>query len=178
MKTSVIASIDFRIMSLALKVRDLRRPRMKILQEASLKQGFNVLDYGCGPGSYIVPLAELVGGSGRIYALDANPLAVRVVEGLTAKKGLSNVQTILSDCDTGLPPASINVVLLYDILHDLKNRDMVLAELFRVLKPGGILSVSDHHLKQNEIMARATDNGLFTLLTKGENTISFLKVKQ
>jgi len=175
MKTSVIKSIDFSIMSMALKIRDLRRPRMEILREVGIKQGAHVLDYGCGPGSYVVPVAELVGESGRIYALDANPLAVRAVEGLAAKKCLSNVQTILSDCDTGLPPASINVVLLCDVLHDLDNRDLVLAELFRVLKSGGILSVSDHHMKRDEIIARLTGKGLFALSAKKKSVINFAK---
>ncbi len=175
MKTSVTASIDFRIMSLAIKVRDLRRPRMKILQEVGIKQGFHVLDYGCGPGSYILPLSELVGGSGRIYALDANPLAVRAVEGLAAKQGLVNVQTILSERETGLQPESIDIVLLYDILHDLKEHEGVLAELYRVLKPGGILSVSDHHLKKDEIISRVTGNSLFRLSAKKESSINFAK---
>jgi len=148
---------------------------MEILREVGIKQGAHVLDYGCGPGSYVVPVAELVGESGRIYALDANPLAVRAVEGLAAKKCLSNVQTILSDCDTGLPPASINVVLLCDVLHDLDNRDLVLAELFRVLKSGGILSVSDHHMKRDEIIARLTGKGLFALSAKKKSVINFVK---
>jgi len=175
MKTSVTASIDFRIMSLAIKVRDLRRPRMKILQEVGLKQGFHVLDYGCGPGSYILPLSELVGGSGRIYALDANPLAVRAVEGLITKKGLANVEAVLSDRETGLTSGSIDIVLLYDILHHLKEFGGVLAELHRVLKPGGILSVNDHHLKQEEIISRVTGSALFRLSEKKESSINFAK---
>jgi ubiquinone/menaquinone biosynthesis C-methylase UbiE len=148
---------------------------MKILQEVGIKTGFHVLDYGCGPGSYILPLSELVGKFGKIYALDANPLAIDAVKRLATKKGLTNVRTILSDRETGLSPDSVDIVLLYDILHDLKEHEGVLAELYRVLKPGGILSVSDHHLKKDEIISRVTENGLFRLSAKKENSINFAK---
>ena len=134
-----------------------------------------MLDYGCVPGSYLVPLAELIGESGEIYALDANPLAIDAVKRLATKKGLANVRTILSDRETGLSPDSIDIVLLYDILHNLKEPDAVLTELYRVLKPGGILSVSDHHLKKDEIISRVTGNGLFRLSVKKESIINFAK---
>lgn len=178
MKTSAISRIDFALMTLGIRIRDLWRPRTKVLQEVGLKRGFHVLDYGCGPGSYIVSVAELVGESGRIYALDANPLAVTTVEGLAAKKGLANVQTILSDRETGLTSGSIDVVLLYDILHHLKEPGGVLAELHRVLKSEGILSVNDHHLKKDEIISRVTGNGLFSLSAKGQATFGFIKRNQ
>lgn len=178
MKTSVIARIDFRIMALGFKIRDLCRPRIKILQEVGIDKGFHVLDYGCGSGSYIVPLAELVGGSGRIYALDANPLAVRTVESLAAKRGLANVQIILSDRETGLQSESIDVVLLYDILHHLKEPGGVLTELHRILKPGGVLSVIDHHLKKDKITSMVAGNGLLALSAKEQAPFSFMKGNQ
>jgi len=87
------------------------------------------------------------------------------------------VQTILSDCDTGLPDDEVNRVLLYDVLHDLSTPDQVLRELRRVLRPHGILSFSDHHLKQEEIVSGVTGTGRFRLLKKGKWTYAFLPVK-
>jgi ubiquinone/menaquinone biosynthesis C-methylase UbiE len=168
-------NLDFRFMSFGYKFRDFFRPRISILKEAGIKPRFKVLDYGCGPGSYTVPVAELVGNSGRIYALDIHPLAISYIKSIVAKKRLTNVETIQSDCKTGLPDASVDVVLLYDIFHDLGDPDGVLAELHRVLKPNGILSFNDHHLKENEIVSVVTKNGLFKLLRKGEKTFSFGK---
>ena len=134
------SNLDFSLMSLTYKFRDFCLPRMDILKEVGIEAGFHVLDYGCGPGSYVIPLAELVGESGKIYALDVHPLAIRAVQRIASRKRLTNVQTILSDCETGLPLDSVDVVLLYDILHDLDDPKGVLAELHRVLKPKGILS--------------------------------------
>ena len=174
-KTKSQSNLDFKLMALTYKLRDFLRPRMNILEEAGIKSCFQVLDYGCGPGSYVVPVIKLIGNIGTLYALDVNPLAIKAVQSPASKKGISNVRVILSDCDTGLPPDSIDVVLLYDILHDLENRTKVLTELRRVLKPEGILSVSDHHLKEEEIISGITGGGLFKLSVKGKKTYSFSK---
>jgi len=170
-----MSDFDFKVMALGYKFRDLRLPRMNILKEVGIKPGFHVLDYGCGPGGYIAPLAELVGESGKVYALDIHPLAIQKVKDIASKKQMANVETILSDCQTGLPDNSLDVVLLYDIFHHLSDRDKVLKELHRVLKLDGILSFSDHHMKENEIVSAVTNSGLFSLSRKGQGTYSFIK---
>jgi ubiquinone/menaquinone biosynthesis C-methylase UbiE len=171
------SNLGFRFMTLGYKFRDVRSPRINILEEVGIKPGFHVLDYGCGPGSYIVPLAELVGESGKLYALDIHPLAIRKVKDIASKKQLANVETILSDCQTGLPDNTLDAVLLYDIFHHLSDPSGVLKELHRVLKPDGILSFGDHHMKENEIVSQVTNSGLFRLSRKGERTYTFLKEK-
>jgi ubiquinone/menaquinone biosynthesis C-methylase UbiE len=171
------SNFAFRLMALSYKFRDLRLPRKSILEEVGIKAGCYVLDYGCGPGSYVAPLAELVGESGKVYALDIHPLAIRKVHSIASKKRLVNVKTILSDCKTGLPDNSLDVVLLYDIFHCLSDPAGVLKELHRVLKPDGILSFSDHHMKDKDIVSQITNSGLFRLLKKGRRTYSFLKVE-
>lgn len=55
-----IPKIGFILMSLAFKCRDMFRPRKKILDEVDIKPDSNVLDFGCGPGSYIEPVPILV----------------------------------------------------------------------------------------------------------------------
>ena len=171
----VESNLGFRLMAFAYRFRDLRLPRKNILNEVGIKPGFRVLDYGCGPGSYIVPLAELVGESGRVYALDMHPLAIQRVKDIASKKKLANVETILSERQTGLPDDSLDAVLLYDIFHHLCDPDAILKELHRVLKPDGILSLSDHHMKENEIVSGVTNSGLFSLSRKGQRTYTFLK---
>jgi len=168
-------NLHFRVMSLIFAFQDLHLPRVNILREVGIQRGFRVLDYGCGPGSYIIPLAELVGESGKIYALDIHPLAIHKVHSIASKKQLANVETILSDCQTGLPDNSLDVVLLYDIFHDLSDPNKILEELHRVLKSEGILSFCDHHMKGNEIVSGVTSSGLFKLATKGRRTYTFSK---
>ena len=166
-------NLDFKLMSFAFKFRDFFLPRKNILKEVGIKPGFHVLDYGCGPGGYIIAAAELVGKSGKIYALDIHPPAIQTVQSIILKRQLTNVETICSDCNTGLPDNSVDVVLLYDTLHSLSDPNGVLEELRRVLKPDGILSFSDHHMKENEIVSKVTSRGLFRLSRKGKRTYSF-----
>ena len=168
-------NLEFKFMSLGFKFRDFFSPRMNILREVGIKPGFHVLDYGCGPGSNIGALAELVGSSGKIYALDIHPLAIKIVQGIAAKKHLTNVEIVCSDCKTGLPDNSVDVVLLYDTLHALSDPNGVLDELHRILKPGGVLSFNDHHMKEDEIISGVMAGGLFKLLKKGERVYNFSK---
>ena len=166
----------FKAMALTFKLRDLFRPRRNIVKEVGIQPGFHVLDYGCGSGSYIIAVAESVGKSGKIYALDVHPLAIRMVQRIASKRQMTNVETILSDCKTGVPDSSIDVVLLYDTFHDLNDPDAVLEELHRILKSSGVLSFSDHHMKTDEIVSRITNKGLFRLSKRGKRTYSFAKV--
>ena len=168
-----MSRFHFELMTLGFRVRDFLRPCINLLKEVGIEPGFRVLIYGCGPGSYIVPLAQLVGTTGEIYALDIHPLAIRKVQRIVSHKGMTNVKTIQSDCNTGLPDNSMDVVLLYDTFHDLSQPNDVLQELHRILKPGGILSFSDHHMKEQEILARVTNEDLFKLSRKGKKTYSF-----
>jgi ubiquinone/menaquinone biosynthesis C-methylase UbiE len=157
------------------KFRDLFLPRKNVLKEVDIKPGFHILDYGCGPGSYSIVAARLVGSTGKVYALDVHPLAIQRVGNAASRKGLTNIETIQSDCATGLGDESIDVVFLYDILHHLSEPDAVLEEMHRVLKPSGILSCNDHHLKEEEIISKIISTGLFKLSSKGKKTYSFSK---
>jgi ubiquinone/menaquinone biosynthesis C-methylase UbiE len=135
-----------------------------------------VLDFGCGPGGYILPLVELVGASGRVCALDIHPLALREVKKRAVRKGIENIEVIASDCSTGLPDQSVDTVLLYDIFHGLARPDDVLRELHRILKSDGTLSFSDHHMKENDVLTRVTGSDRFRLVRKGRKTYTFAKV--
>jgi len=168
--------LEFNLTSLWFKLRDLSSPPKAVLSEVGLELGFCVLDYGCGPGSYSLAAAQLVGQSGKVYAVDINPLALKHIQNIALKRGLMNVETIHTDCATGLPSDSVDVVLLYDTYHDLTRPDAVLEELHRVLKPGSILSFSDHHMTEKKILAAIAGKGLFELSDKGQKTYRFLKV--
>ena len=171
----MVSNIGFRLMAFGFKLRDFFKPRQDIVEEVGLNRGFQVLDYGCGPGGYVLAVSEAVGASGKLYALDVNPLALEMVKKIIAKNKLENVETILSDCATGLADETLDAVLLYDVFHGLSDQNGVLEELCRVLKPDGVLSFSDHHLKESEITSKVTSTGLFKLQKKGKYTYTFSK---
>jgi ubiquinone/menaquinone biosynthesis C-methylase UbiE len=170
-----MSTLDFKIMSFGFRIRDIFRPRIDILREVGIRPGSSVLDYGCGPGGFIPAIAELVGPTGQIYALDLNPAAVEATQKLVRRKKIQNVRTIHSDCATGLPDRIVDAVLLYDTFHHLSRPDEVLQELQRVLKDEGVLSFSDHHMEEEDIAAGVAGSGRFKLANKGRRTYSFEK---
>ena len=170
------SALDFKLLSLTFALRDRLFPRITILNEVGIAPGSVVLDYGCGPGGYIVPLASLVGSTGTIYAQDMDPRALRSVEAIAERHGLKQVQTIQSDCKTGLPDVSVDVVLLYDIVHHLHDPDAIMEELYRVLRPDGILSFSDHHMKERDIASYFSRHNLFAIRERHKKTCTLTKV--
>ena len=173
-----MSRFSFKFMSLEFKIRDLLYPREKILAEAGIVEGDVVLDFGCGPGSYTIPAAEMVGKGGKVYAIDIHPLAIESVSKRAAKRNLKNITTKKTGRATGLPDGAVDIVLLYDILHHLEKPREILAELARVLKPEGVLSVSDHHLKEEAIIEKITESGRFCLEREGKRIIQFKKRKR
>ncbi len=173
-----MSNVGFRMMSASINRRNRKNPPAEMLKEAGIKPGFRVLDYGCGPGGHSIAAAELVGEQGKIYALDIHSLATEMVKKTATRNGLDNIETIQSDCDTSLRAESLDMVLLYDVFHNLSNPDDVLSELNRVLKPDGILSFSDHHMQEDEILTQIEGSGLFKLYGRSEKTYSFVRLNK
>jgi ubiquinone/menaquinone biosynthesis C-methylase UbiE len=138
-----------------------RQPRA-----AGLKPGQKVLELGPGPGFFTVPAAEIVGNIGQLYSLDINPASVKRVKERVEAKGLTNVRVMLADASkTSLPDSSFDVIFLFGVIHDFRDLDLVLKELCRVLKRGGILSVQSRW-SENKLLASIQGSGLFRYVNK------------
>ncbi len=166
-------NIGFRFMTLLLRIRDWFMNPRKELEKLGIKEGQTVLDFGCGPGSYTIPAARMVGEKGRVYALDIHPLAVRAVEKKAKKKRLTNITTILSDRDTGLQGENIDVILLYDTIHQIKDKRALLKELHRVTKSNGLLSILVEHMRPEDVLEIAEKDGLFSLKDQRGRLLNF-----
>ena len=172
-----MSNFEFKMMAnVGMPIRNLFMPPAKMLTEVEIKPGYQILDFGCGPGAFAIIIAEKIGQSGIVYALDIHPLAIQAVEQKARKRNLSNIKTILSNCSTSLPENSLDLVIFFDVFHVLDNQEEVLIALHRVLKSDGIMCFSDHHMKENQILLRLTERGLFKLRAKGKRTLTFDKV--
>jgi ubiquinone/menaquinone biosynthesis C-methylase UbiE len=162
-------------MSLWLRLRErFGDPRSRLL-EAGLEEGQTVLDYGCGIGSYTIPVARIVGKDGMVYALDIHPLAIEAVENRRARQNLANIRTICSGRDTGLPDNSVDVILLYDVLHLVDDKAGLVQELHRVLKPDGRLSILPDHMTRDELLEILGTSEGFRLQTQHGEVLEFAK---
>lgn len=172
-----MSNFEFKMMAnVGMPIRNLFMPPAKMLAEVEINPGYKVLDYGCGPGAFTIMIAEIIGQSGIVYALDIHPLAIKAAKQKARKKNLSNIKTILSSCSTSLPDNSLDLVIFFDVFHTLNNQEKVLIELHRTLKLDATMCFSDHHMKEIEILKRLTEKGLFKLKRKGRRTFALSKV--
>ncbi len=170
------SNLDFKIMSFCFAVRDKFKDPMEKIKNTNIKRGDYVLDYGCGPGGFTLAAAEKVGPSGKVYAADIHPLAVKKVKKKALKKGLENIETILTDCKTELGNNSIDEIICFDTFHCLIDQEATLREFHRILKPTSLLFIDDHHMQENEIILKITEQGLFKHVEKIDGIYAFTKI--
>jgi ubiquinone/menaquinone biosynthesis C-methylase UbiE len=175
-KDEPMSKTHFKFMEKHFEKRDKKYPPSKKIEKTKITEGSVVLDYGCGPGSYSIAAADAVGNTGKVYAADIHPLAIESVKKRAQEKNLKNIETILTDCDTKLENASVDVVLLLDIYHDLSYPERILRELYRVFKFDGLLYVDDHHFKNDEIIGKITNTGLFKFIERRDEVYNFTKI--
>ncbi len=171
----MMPGIGFVIMKTVLTVRNIFRKPEKTLRKIGLKKGQIMLDYGCGIGSFTIPASQIVGNNGVIHAVDIHPLAIKTVKKKIKKGAFKNIKTILSSRNTGLPDECVDIVLLYDVLQMIRNKEKLLEEIHRVVKPDGRFFATSEHLDMDEFMNILTKGKLFTLVGQKGKLFEFKK---
>jgi 16S rRNA G1207 methylase RsmC len=132
----------------------------ELVERLHLPPDATVADLGAGPGFLSLPLARAV-PRGRVIATDVDPRALEVLRRRAAAAGLHNVELRQVAPDTpGLAPASVDVALLCQLDHYLKDRAAWFAALRPALKPGGRVVVVNYVRHREAALAAARAAGL------------------
>ena len=133
---------------------ELEARAFEVLKKAGVKRGQIVLDFGCGCGTYTVPAAKMVGNEGRVYALDKDGKVLDELMQRAESAGLQNIVRIGTSAKPRIELADecADIVLLFDVFHSYyfsrpSDRRELLDEVYRILKPDGILSVYPKHME-------------------------------
>jgi len=132
----------------------LKARAFQVLERVGIKASQTVLDFGCGSGTYTIPAAKIVGNRGKVYALDKEEGVLDDLMRTADSAGLTNIERMDTAGGTqiALASGSVDAVLLFDVFHDyyfssLDERQELLTEIYRILKPHGLLSVYPKHME-------------------------------
>jgi ubiquinone/menaquinone biosynthesis C-methylase UbiE len=116
----------------------------KTLERMRLTPGLTILEVGPGPGRLLIPASFRILPGGRAIGIDLQPKMIARLEARAKQAGVANLTAMVGDAtQLALPSESVDLAYLSTVLGEIPDRAAGLAECFRVLKPGGRLSITE-----------------------------------
>ena len=156
----------------------------KTLDRIDARPGQRVLEIGPGPGRLLLPIAARVLPGGDVIGIDMQQGMLDKLVSHAREQGVTNLTTIHGDATVPhVPAASCDIVMLCEVLGEIPDRAAALAQCFRALKPGGLLSVTEllgdpHYQFRSKLKRMAAEAGFRLKSIEGGwwiYTASFIK---
>lgn len=124
--------------------RRLLHPPAQMVSRHGIQPGMTVLEVGPGKGTYTLETARQLGPQGRMVAVDIEPTIIERLQTRAQASGINNLEARVADVHA-LPfeDASFDAITMMATLGEIPDADRALDELRRVLKPGGVLAISE-----------------------------------
>jgi ubiquinone/menaquinone biosynthesis C-methylase UbiE len=124
-----------------------------ILNEAGITRGLIIADLGSGPGFFTIPMAQMTGETGLVYAVDSNQTMLNGLKDNIAKSEVNPniIKIVNSDvCHTGIPEKSVDFVLFANVLHEVEDKKAFFQEVRSISKPTAFIVDVDWKKVQTE----------------------------
>ncbi len=123
----------------------------EVVAALNLKPGERIADVGCGPGYFTLPLAEAVGPTGKVWAVDIEAEMLDRLRERIAEGDLSNIEPqLVPENDPMLPAGEVDTILIVNTYHHFSYRPVYVSKLRRALAPGGRIVIIDFIPKPRE----------------------------
>jgi ubiquinone/menaquinone biosynthesis C-methylase UbiE len=123
------------------------QPPDRIIQASGIKKGMKALEIGCGSGAFTTFIARAIGNEGKVYALDIQPKMLEQIKNKLDKvenKDIKNIELVLASAyELPFSDNFLDLVYMVSVFQEIPDKNKTLIEIKRVLKPGGILSISE-----------------------------------
>jgi len=127
----------------------------KALKALEIHPGSVVADIGAGVGYFTWRIADIVGPSGKVYAVDIQPEMIRMLKRNIEERGLKNVEPVLGKIDDPrLPRGSVDLALLVDVYHEFSEPQKMLQRIRESLKPDGRLVLLEYRKEDPTVPIR------------------------
>lgn len=126
-----------------------------VVRQSQILPGSIVVDFGCGSGYFSVAFAQAVGEEGKVYAMDILPSALDAVASRAKSLGVTNIcpkrANLERENGTGLPDASVDWVIMKDVLFQNGHKELMMNEASRITRPGGKVFVMEWNSKDQTV---------------------------
>lgn len=122
-----------------------------VIGKLEFRDGMKVANFGCGTGYFTIPVAKKVGSDGNVFAIDVRAEKLEVVESQAKLFGITNITSRRANLEkekgSGLPDASMDWIIIANMLFQNNDKDLVLAEAKRALKESGKILIIEWNEK-------------------------------
>lgn len=128
-----------------------------VVERAGVRSGERVLELGPGPGVFTIEAARRTSPRGSIVAVDIQPKMISALESRLHEAGIHNVEAhVAAASQLPLDDGSVDRAFLVTVLPEIPDKQLALSEVYRVLKPNGILSVTEEFLDPDYPLPQTT----------------------
>ena len=129
---------------LARQAQELAQESARLFDQIGVREGWRVVEIGCGPQGCLGLLAERVGASGRVVGVERSAEQAETARGFVAANRLANVEVLAGDGRaTGLPAGSFDLATARLVLVNVPEPEQIVAELVRLVRPGGFVALHE-----------------------------------